>query len=807
MKRFKELAVVSMLGLFFLLAYIPENHAQIGNTDLSSIKVDELTDDQIQALINKASLSGLSEVQLEATAAAQGMPAAEIYKLKNRIAEIKSSSSLQQDNSTTVVEDNSTLVIVNDNAPVTTNASIYGFTLFSSKTLSFEPSTNIATPLNYQLGPGDKLAIDIWGASQQSYTPKISAEGNITISGVGPLYISGMTIEEATAKIKYALGTIYSGLYSGNTFIKVSLSTIRSIKVNIVGEAAVPGTYTLSSLSTVFNAMYMAGGPSENGSLRDVKIIRDNKVVAELDFYEFLSKGILPGNMRLQDEDIVFISSYKTRVEVEGKVKVPGIFDVKSTETLNDLISFAGDFTGAAYTERLKVIRKTGTQFKILDIPKEEQDSFKLVNGDKVIVGEILDKYENKVEIEGSVWRPGAFAIDSGKTSLQDLILKAEGLKGDAFLKRVLVYRLLDDLSTEVIPLDITDISKAGDFILQKDDKVKISSIFDLQEEYNFTISGEVKNPGSFTYTENTSVEDLIIRAGGLLESATSARIDIARRIADHTSLSPSTKIAEIFQFSIDSDLALSDSASKFILEPFDQVFIRKSPAYSKQELVTINGEVLLPGSYSLSDKGERISDLLARCGSITSEAYLNGARLIRQLSYDKKMQLKDIEKLKVQINDSIDVSSNLRSNSTIAINLEKILKKPGSRYDLFLKEGDELYIPKLPQTVGLSGALLYPVVAPFVKGYSVRKYIANSGGFSEDAKRSKIYVVNFNGSVKRTHKILFFNNYPKIEAGAEIIVPEKKKRDGLDKTDAVGFAASISSFALMVVYLINALK
>lgn len=806
MKNYKTLLCYILIGIS-LIIYSPYSRAQISGYDLSSVKVDDLTDTQIQALINKASLSGLTEAELEATARAQGMPASEILKLKDRITSLKSSSSTSGTTESSNVEEPSLIIIKNDNTPVTTNSNIFGYSLFTSKTLSFEPSTNIATPLNYQLGPGDKLLIEIWGASEETYKDKITADGYITIANVGPVYLSGMTIDEATVKLKKELSSIYSGLYGGGTYLKVSLSSVRSIKVNIVGDVAVPGTYTLSSLSTVFNAMYIAGGPSENGTLRDVKIIRDNKTVATLDFYEFLMKGVLPDNMRLQDEDIVFVSTYDKRVEIEGQVKRVGLFDMKPKETLKDLIYFAGGYTGTAYTARIKVYRKTNTQKKILDVMEGVQDTFKLANGDKVIIDTILNKYENRVHIEGAVWRPGFFSIDSASTLLQ-LIQKAQGFRGDAFLKRVHIYRLLDDLSIQDFSLDLSDTTKAADFSLKKDDDIVVSSIYDIQEAYVFNISGEIKSPGEYPYTKNTTVEDLIMKAGGLLESASCAQLEIARRVYDKTSLTENDKLSEVYQFNISKDLALSDSASKFIMEPFDEVFVRKSPAFSKQLLVEVKGEVLLPGYYSLYNKNERISDIIKRCGGTTTQAFISGARLIRKLNSDKKMQLQDIEKLKNRTNDSIILDySKIRYSSTISINLDKIIKKPGSKYDLILKEGDVIYVPKVSQTVGLNGALLYPVVTRFIKGAGVRRYVASSGGFAENAKRSKTYVVYYNGSVRRTHKILFVNKYPKVEAGAEIIVPEKKERVKMDKAEIVSLGTAMSSLAVMVIYLFNALK
>jgi len=808
MKNNKTFIFILIFCLFQVLFNTATIHAQdISGTDLSKVKVDQLSDDQVKAIVSKAKLSGMSQDQIESAAKAKGMPESEIQKLKARIEELQISSNKTEKETpeeTNDVENKKDSVA---KATIKLNEKLFGFSLFSNKSLSFEPSTNIATPMNYQLGPGDKLVIDVWGASQETYKPKITAEGNIIISNVGPIYISGMTIEEATVKINKELSTIYSGLLTGSTFMKISLSAVRSIKVNIVGDVSVPGTYNLSSLSTVFNAMYLAGGPAINGSLRDVKIIRNNKTVADLDFYEFLLKGELPGNMRLQDEDIVFVSTYSKRVEIKGEVKRPALFDMKPKETLKDLIYFAGGFTGKAYSQRVKILRKTGEQYKVLDATTTQRDTFNLANGDEITVDTILNKFENRVEIKGAVMRPGIFAINNVLT-LGQLIKKAEGLRGDAFKNRISVSRTLEDLTVKEIPLNITDTSKSYSFVLQKEDIVNISSIFDIQEEFNLNIEGEVKNPGKFPFKSNTTVEDLIIQAGGLLESASYAHLEVARRIKDNTSEKTSNQVAEIHQFQISKDLKLSDSASSFILEPYDQVFIRKSPAYSAQALVKVEGEVLFPGFYSISTKSDHISDLIKRSGNLTPEAYVNGARLIRQVSSEKKLQLKDLEQLKLRVKDSskIEPTKNI-TETTISINLEKIMKNPGSSSDLLLVEGDVLVIPKEPQTVGLSGELLYPVTVRFVKGYGVRRYISSSGGFTDDAKPSKIYVVSTSGAAKRTHSFLFFRKYPRIEPGTEIVVPKKTERKKMSTAEAVGFGTAISSLALIIITIINAVK
>jgi protein involved in polysaccharide export with SLBB domain len=806
MKKYKIVLII-LIGLLFMVCKGSYLHAQnVNSTDLSKVQVDQLTDDQVKAIIKKANMSGMSEDEIEVAAKAKGMPSTEILKLKARISSLKLTSTTTDDQA---VNRNRDTKSIKDSITKETNSmegKIFGFSLFTNKNLSFEPSTNIATPLNYQLGPGDKLIIDVWGASQETYDSKITAEGNIIISNVGPIYISGMTIEEATVKIKKELSSIYTGLLTGNTFMKISLGAVRSIKVNIVGDVAVPGTYTLSSLATVLNALYLAGGPSIDGSLRDVKIIRNNKTISTIDFYEFLLRGVLPENIRLQDEDIIFVSTYSKRVEIKGEAKRTGFFDMKPAETTKDLIYFAGGYTGKAYSNRIKIFRKTGKEIKVFDIPASQQDTFKLINGDEIRIGEILDLYENRVTIKGAVMRPGVFALDSSLT-LGQLISKADGLKGDAFKNRISVYRLKTDLTEEVIPLSLTDSVKSYGFKLQKEDMVLVPSIFDITENYNLDIEGEVKNPGKYPYATNTTVEDLIIQAGGLLESASFARLEVARRIKDNMTDKTSNTIAEVYQFPISKDLLLSDTAKKFALEPYDQIFIRKSPVYSAQANVKIEGEVIFPGFYSIATKSERISDLIKRAGSLTPEAFVKGARLIRQISPEKQLQLKDLEELKQHINDSTKDEYTSKTTSTIGINLEKILKKPGSKYDLFLQEGDVIRVPKEPQTVGLSGALLFPTDTRFIKGKRLRSYISNAGGFTEDAKPSKIYVINENGMIRRTHKILLVNNYPKIEPGAEIVVPKKPERRKMTTTEAVGFGTAMSSMALIIITIINALK
>ena len=747
---------VMMLGLFIFVASTVS--AQIKSTiggNIGSVKSEQLTDEQLRKGIQKALESGMTPTEIEAMARAKGMSPTEIQKLKARMEKLygsgsntNSKSGNQNGSDSEFNKDGSQSSMGNEkagfnyktidypnyfearskNGTPTIDERNFGFSLFTNNDLTFEPSTNIATPKNYQLGPDDGLVIDIWGASQANYEQTITADGNIIIPNVGPIFLNGLTVEEATRKIRRELGKIYSGLSQGNTFVKVSLGIIRSIKVNIVGDVTLPGTYNLSSLASVFNAMYAAGGPSSNGSLRSIKIIRGNKTVADLDFYEFLLKGEQPHNMRLQDQDVIFVAPYINRVEITGQVKRNKLFDIKSNETLKDLIFFAGGFTGNAYTQRIKIFRKTGKENRVLDIASDQQGTTKLQNGDLIQVDSVLNRYENRVIINGAVMRPGIFAIDSVST-LKQLIKKADGLREDVFKNRVSVFRLRSDFTREVIPIDLTQLMNSNlDFPLQREDSVSIPAISDIREKYLVTIEGEIARPGAYPFAVNTRVEDLVIQAGGLLESASMAHLEIARRIKDEQSTSTNNQLAQTFQFTISKDLKLSDSATQFVLQPFDQVFIRRSPTYMPQLLVSIEGEVTFPGRYSITSRTERISDLIKRAGNITSEAYLKGASLVRQFSEGQKLHEKALETIS-NMKDSTKAGVLHRAKyNTIGVDLEKIINNPGSPSDLFLQQGDSLRILKQSQTIQVTGAVYNPNTIPFINGMRLNQYVFERG-------------------------------------------------------------------------------
>ncbi len=848
--------VLFIVGLSFFSLIANAQNASLAQTDMSQIKVDMLSDEQVASFVKKAEESGMSEQQLVSAAMQRGMPSTEVDKLRKRIEKLKKDKGSKSDNTkfrdrtrmnTTSdenaagnrdqlfegkteqeIEDSIEMAQANEEEnlfgtigkkkykkTVRPEDKVFGLAIFKNKKLSFEPSLNIATPQNYVLGADDEVVIDIWGASQETYQEKISPEGNININGIGPIHLNGLTIEAASVKLRRELSNIYAGLRTGNTSIKISLGSVRSIKVNILGDVTNPGTYTLPSLATVFNALYSAGGPSLNGTLRSVRLVRANKTIADLDFYDYLLKGEQKDNMCLQDQDVIFISPYSNRVEVKGEAKRPFLYDVKDSESLKDLVNFAGGFTGKAYSQRMKVIRKNGRENKVLDVATTNADTFKLVNGDEIAIDSVLNRFENRVEIKGAVYRAGVFSVDNGVT-LKQLIDKADGLRGDAFKNRATIYRTKDDLTMEAIPVDLAGIitSTASDITLMREDIVWIPSIFDIKEEYSIKIDGEVRYPGSYPFVDNSNVEDVILRCGGLMESASFARLEVARRVKNIMAESASDKIAEIFQFPISADLKLSPEASKFVLLPFDQIFIRRAPGYENQTMIKVQGEVAFPGNYIISSKTEKISDIIKRAGGLTSYAYPKGSRIVRKLPIDKRSRDEAIKVFKKQSKqdddaktskDSVQIDIPLNDETTIGIELNKILANPGSPYDLLLQKGDSIIIPRELQTVRINGGVLFPITVRYDKSYRLRSYVSRAGGFSTEARVGKSYVLYANGSVKRTHKLLFIKFFPRIDPGAEIIVPQKPVKKGFSTGEIASLVTTfLSSLALVTVTIIN---
>ncbi len=824
-----------LLSLIFAFAIINNIQAQtINQQNFSNVRVDDLTDDQIRQIIKQIQSSGLPESQLEQIAASRGMQPSEIAKLRARVEAVNAKSSATGATDATVkgkdgsksrsfegeVEnignsDDKKTENEADAALQTLKSKIFGKELFANASTTFEPNLRLATPLNYIIGTSDQLLIDIYGYSEVSYNLTVSPEGTINIPYAGIVQVGGLTVEAATSRIKNKLSGIYSGLSSGNTKLSVTIGNIRSIKVILTGEVMKPGTYTLPSLATLFNALYSSGGPNDNGSFRNIEVIRNGRKIASLDVYDFLLRGDLKNNIRLQDQDIIRVPVYLKRVEIVGEVKRPAIFEMKDDENFNNLLDFAGGFTERAYKARVKVLRNTDIERKIADVVANDFDFYQLKSGDKYFVNEILDRFSNRVTIEGAVFRPGQYELDSTST-VKSLIQKAEGLKEDAFKNRAYITRLTDNLNTEIISFDLAKIlnGQFEDIPLEREDLVSINSIFDLREIYFVTINGEIRFPNQFNFSENMSLEELILKAGGFKESATPQRIEISRRVKNSDATSTKAIIAEVFQIDIDRNLSLE--AAKFVLQPFDIVTVRSSPGYEIQTQVKIEGEVLYPGYYTIRKKDERLSDLIKRAGGLTGLAYADGASLKRagnfgnQLDVEKeKLKLEQFKKTQKDTKDSalIDLENVITRNNFVGINLEEILSKPGNKKDLFLQDGDIINVPIQLQTVKVSGEILSPNTVIYSKNKTFKSYISNAGGFSIDALKRRSYIIYANGSVRSTKKFFLFNNYPIVKTGSEIFVPKNLDKRKLTAGEIVGITSGIASFGAILLGVLNLLK
>lgn len=790
--------------LFFSLSvvYSVAQQSNISVKNLSNVKVDELSDDQIKQFMGEFKNSGYSVEQIEKIAIQRKMPATEAQKLRARIEQIVNTSEPAE----TEISRSTTETSTPRKTPKQTEKRIFGDDLFNTTNLTFEPNLKIATPANYMLGPDDELVIDIYGYNEATYKLKVTPEGYIRIPIVGPVQVAGSTIEQAKRKIITQLRGIYSEISQGNTSVNITLGAIRSIKIHIIGEVNTPGTYTLPSLATVFNALYASGGPNQNGSFRNIMIIRNGKPLANIDIYDFLMKGELKNNIRLNDQDVIKIPAYETRVELVGEIKRPAFYECKSGEPLSALIKYAGGYTDVAYKERIKVTRNTGKEKSVADIPNEMLSMFIPQTGDVFEIGKIISRYENRVIINGAVFRPGTYALEQGMT-LSKLIKKADGLKEDAFTTRAIVYRLLEDNSTEIISVDLNEILNGSkDIELKREDMITINSKLALKEEYNIEIKGEVLNPGKYPYAENARVEDLIVAAGGLKENASRKKIEIARRFMNDGSV-VSKESATIINYEVTEDLK---NTKDIHLEPFDLITVYSIPGYSTQKTIRIEGEVNYPGVFAISSKTDKISDVLKRAGGANDFAFINGATLIRtkQLTEAEKIiRQQKIEALTKETKDTTRLQAiidrEVGSLTTIVgIDLKKVLDNPGSKYDLLVEDGDLISIPSVKQTVKVSGEVLYPVRIPYSQFKSCASYIRGSGGYSQRALKKRTYVVYANGSAKASKRFLFITFHPKIKPGAEIIVPTKQERQRTSVSEIVGIATSITTLMVLVLTL-----
>lgn len=684
---------------------------------------------------------------------------------------------------------------------------VFGRNVFRSRALTFEPNENQATPENYRLGPGDEVIIDIWGENERSLREEISPEGNIMVEQVGPVYLNGLTIKEANAKLRGVFGQIYAGV-SGDSpasEVRVTLGRLRTIQVNVMGEVEMPGTYRLSSFATVFHALYQAGGVTDIGTLRNIRVLRSGREVASVDIYKYLFHGDSKDDIRLEEGDIVLVPSYDLLVEVTGCVKRPMRYEMEAGEPLSQLLAYAGGFTGDAYGREVRVVRTMGREHELFNVDSVDYGTFALMDGDSIAVGRVLDRYANRIEVQGAVYRPGMYELGEGTHTVRELIGRAEGLREDAFRGRALLFRERDDLTPEIVAVDLEGVlsGRLTDISLRRNDVLVVSSVHDLEDRGGFTIGGEVARPGVYPYAAHTTVEDLIVQAGGLLDGASTVKVEVSRRLKDPKSTTPSNGVGKVYAFSLKEGLVV-DGEAGFELAPFDVVEVRRSPGYQPQRQVVLDGEVVFTGNYTLIRKNERLSDLVKRAGGITDDAYVRGGRLIRRMNEEERA-VRDAALRAAQQNrgaDSVSLEKLMADDYyAVGIELDKALSNPGSDYDVVLREGDRLVVPEYVSTVKINGDVMYPNTTVYLKDKRVKYYIAQAGGYGARAKRNKAYIVYMNGRVARV------KGRAKVEPGCEIIVPSKRDRKRMGIAEILGLTTSAASIGTMAASIANMTK
>lgn len=677
---------------------------------------------------------------------------------------------------------------------------IFGHDVFNNKNLTFESSMNLATPQNYVLGPGDEVNVDIWGASQESITESVSPDGTITIEGIGVIKLGGLSVKQAKAKLKQVIGPRYQGSH-----IDLTLGQTRTITISVMGEVKVPGTYTMSAFATVYNALYMAGGPNEIGTLRNVKVYRKGKLLSNVDVYDFLLNGKLSGDVRLQDNDVITVSPYEALVNITGKVKRPMFYEMKENESAATLLRYAGGFTGDAYTKAIRVNRKAGAGYSVFNIGEFDMNSFKLMDEDSVSIDSTLNRYQNMVEIRGAVFRPGMYQVGGEINTVKALIEAAAGVTEEAISQHAVMHRIKADRSLEMISLDLRAIMEgtAPDIALKNEDVIYIASRQERNEKKTVTISGEVAYPGVYRYAENETIEDLIIQAGGPTEAASLTKVDVSRRITDPNSMEAGDVIAQNFSFKLNPDFTISDQPD-FTLQPFDEVYVRRSPDYNEQQIISIEGEVQFSGNYTLSSKGQRLSEVIKMAGGLTNQAYAEGTKLLRQMTAEERDMMETMLRTAQRNsgNDSIDVKK-LMTNTTypVGIELDKALKNPGTDDDPILREGDRIVVPRYDGTVKINGEVLFPNTVYFKEGKNTDYYINLAGGTTSTAKKSMTVIIYMNGMVARADR------KHKPRPGCQIVVPTKSRRKGMSLPEILSIGSSTASIATMIATIANLTK
>ena len=672
---------------------------------------------------------------------------------------------------------------------------VFGRNIFNNRLLSFEPNMNIATPSNYKLGPGDAVFVDVWGASQERFECTVTPDGTILIDNYGPVTVDGLTVAQANQRLKSTLGSRYGG-----SNVRLTVGQTRTITIDVMGEVMVPGSYTLSAFATVFNALYMAGGTNEIGTLRNIRIYRNGKLISTCDIYDYILNGNMKGNVRLTSGDVIIVEPYECLVQVTGKVKRPMFYEMKQSESVGTLLKYAGGFTGDAYQSQVRLMRKAGGSLSVYSVDDFDRNAFQLMDGDSVSVDSVLQRYSNMVEAKGALMRPGLFQMDGNITTVRQLIEAAGGLSEDAFTARGLLHRRKEDRSLEAISFDVKGLMDhtVADISLRNEDVLYIASQKSIQEERVLTIHGEVNYPGTYEYADNTTIEDFILQAGGLKDAASTVKVDISRRIRDHQSIQSKAQVSQSFTFALKDGFVI-DGTQGFVLEPFDEVFVRRSPGYVEQQHVSVSGEVAFEGTYVLANKGMRLTDLIREAGGLTDEAYAAGAHLERTLTPEEKIKQETMLKMAVS-GDSLDMSQlEMGEVQMVGINLDEAMKNPGSdRWDIVLREGDKLVVPQYSNTVSINGQVMYPNSVAYRKGAKLSFYIDQAGGYGLRAKRRRVFAVNMNGTVTRVR------SSKDITPGCTILVPAKSRRKNMSFSEILSLGTMTATLGTVIATLVK---
>ena len=800
------IAIVLLLALFQSSAVMAQDLFK--TTDLSTLKVDYLSDSDIAKIKGQLQSNNISIEQAEPMALAKGMPATEFAKLKTRLEALspadkeapktdKEGQKTGNDELTRKQEK-----IVNTKVKDSVNSLVFGSELFDNPTLNFEPNLKLATPMNYILGPGDELQVSVYGVQEFNASIPVSVEGKVSIQYVGQLSVSGLTIEAATQKIRGAMARVYSTIGSGQSQVGISLSRIRTIRVTIIGSRQ-PGNYSISSLATVYNALFLGGGPAKNGSYRNIELLRDNKVYRTVDLYKFLVGGNQSDNVGLKDNDVIRIPAYNQRVTVEGQVKRPGIFEMKKGESFADLLTFASGFNESAYTASVNVLQKTAKEFKVKDIAATEFNSYKPTSGDVFRVTKILNRFENRIKIEGAVFRPNTYSFYEGMR-ISDLVAKADGLKEDAYSKRAKIIRLQSDLTTEIVNVNLEQAltgNLEADITLKREDVVTVYSILDFVDEYKITIDGEIKKPGVYDYYEGLTLNDLLVQAGGLTGSA-SKRVEVARMIISEEIDNDNPNKAQLYNIEITPEN--NEQAKNFALSPFDVVNIRRMAVYEKPEMVTISGAVHYAGKYVLASKNPKVYDIVERAGGLTAIANSNGVKIKRPI---KAKQIEEVESINLNLGKKDSIQNKLEKKlkedlkfAIIPVDWESIVKNRNSNTNVTLFPGDEIEVATFNEGVKVTGNVLLTSEIPFNRGKGFRYYLNAVGGVDNKGWKKKAYIIYPNGKAAVTSSYFFFKSYPKVTPGSQIIVPEKPEVKKMSTGEVVSIGSVIASLALLIV-------